>query len=332
MSMDLETTDLLQPDAETPRPVVVVQIRKRSLPARLAWPAAILIVAVTILSLRAKITDWRGLGELIGRKEVASSSPGFQPPAISELEIAPPSRPLVVRQPAASPSPPIPPSPPRMAVSASLPPAPQAIPLPAPEPVPDLKTNTALAIAEIERESAKKRAEKEEVDDVEDLKARQFAKDQATLAEREQQRKANERLQADATRKAFLDDLRRILKRGRQKNAADEIVALCERDGVKLGADLKRINKEIQEDGRTVSGRLKRIEKCRALGMNEAKILDDVLRLHAEYEHSARGGRRSLGDWIEEAALDLLHAPVREPAPAGERPVPTSSRVTTRRR
>ena len=258
MSHDFETTEPAPADATVPRPIVIVQYRKKGILSRLALPTVILIAACAVLSHRYRIGDWRGLAALIGRTEMVRKPSAPEPSATADAASIPVSRPLVIRQVPETPPQPVPQSPPRLLASAFLRPSPLAIALPEPETASDL---TDRAIEGIRLEAAQRLAELAEKDQIEDQKARQFAQDQKDAVARNNEREAKLRSQADESRNAFRDELQRILRKAGQRTAAREIVALCEHEGVSLGADLRRIHRDLP-DGYTAVGRRSRIQNA----------------------------------------------------------------------
>ena len=299
MSQDFDiTTEFAapsEPDATaTAPPVVMVHYRKRSLLHSLAWPMVVLILAGAILSHRVRIRDWRGLMELVGRRPSVEAAP--PPPSTPEI----PTPPKVVVQAEATPPPaPLPPPIPERIVPRPLPAVVLAVPLP---PMADPKEETDLAWAEIRREAERQRAVKAEKVDIERDKQRRFADEQRNTELRKANEEARKLVVATNERQVFRDELlRRYRTPGGKAGAA--IVELCSQHGVDLGSDLSPKKGEAPVLG--ISARRELVDKARAMGIPEAKILDDLVRVEAA-NRAARSGPKTRNQAIILAARTLL--------------------------
>ena len=342
MTDDFETTVFPPSSAEPARPVVVIQYRKKGLLSRLIGPVLIVVVASAVISQRSRIGNWRGLADLFGRTETVRKPMLPEPPVTADTESNAATRPLVIHVPE-PPAPPVvsaqppekprlstPPLPPEVEVAALLRPSPLVITLPTIESPKVSQVDTERAFEGIRLAAAEERAKKAEMAKADELKARLVAQDEANADARRTTHEADLRKQMEESRLTFRKDLEQILNKSGQKGSAREIVTLCRREGVSLGTDLRRNNKETRE-GLTAEGRRVRIQKSRAMQLSEATILDDLVRVIASNSTNARAGPKSLGEFIETAAQELLQAPIRDLPPLSWPLSPTTSGTSVRR-
>lgn len=290
-------------EGATPRPVVVVQYRRGWL-SQLTTPLLILVAAGAILSHRVKIADWRGLSALLPKREtvvvvekvivkVPAPAAGTPPtigavanPPIEVVEAHPPmpDRP--------EPGPPV-------ARTLAIRPLPLDI-------EGDERMRTTRAEQEILRESDEKRKKRLAEAALQD---RRFEEEALAEVARQAEELVRQRRAIQDERKTFREAVHRAL--GPSSSASGpEIRALCQQRGVYLDPERRMVGTSSSISGLSASNRKILVERLRAIGKDEAFILDQLVRSEA-VNRGARSGPKTLDDVIVRAARQLLEVPVK---------------------
>ncbi len=305
--MGLDHMDALpDDDLAAPRPKVVVQYR-RSLLSRLAPAVLLLLVAGMVLAYRVRIEDWRGLeGFLARRRPEAPALPRTPPPQASP---APPPPVAVVHE-ARLVIPPRLPSLPRP--DPGRPGAPPSRPTLAAV-LPEEPVDASEVWNDIRREVVQKKANEAAM---EATKVRQFEDDERSALRREFQMEDQHRQDLETSRSGFRAELRRVLK-DPTVSPAEEIEALCERQGVRIVPG--KASWMAPEDlvPLTSSGRRERVVTLRLQSWPEPRILQELVRLENR-NHPARKGPKTRQETVVRAAVQLLEVPLNaRPKPSG---------------
>ncbi len=152
---------------------------------------------------------------------------------------------------------------------------------------------TTRAKQDILRESDEKRLERIAAEALQD---RRFDQDAKAEAARQAEELVRQRRAIQDERKTFRDAVHRALGPS-SADPGPEIRALCQQRGVYLDAERRGVGTSSSFSGLSVSGRKLLVEKLRAIGRDEAAILDQLVRAEAIHR-GARSGPKTPDDVI----------------------------------